>query len=93
MAKVVSLGRWRRRLQVLYFSLEASIDWPLPFARRALSRCKTLTFWSGDGGAGGVASLLGGIVFEACACQSVTATTVIGKEGGGLAEDSSFRCS
>ena len=67
---------------------------PLLFAWHALSRCKTLTFWSGDGGAGGVTSLLGGVIFESLCSVNLwrAAGQRHGEEDGGLPEDSSFLC-
>jgi hypothetical protein len=50
---------------------------PLSFAQRAVHGCNALTFWSGDGGTGGIASLLGGVALEARACQSVMVVTVV----------------
>jgi hypothetical protein len=47
---------------------------PLPFVRRAIPGCKTLTFWSGNGG---VLSLLRSIVLEARVCQSMTTATIV----------------
>ena len=53
---------------------------PLPFVRRALPGCKTLTSWSGDGGANGVMFLLGCVVLEARACLSVTAASIVARK-------------
>jgi hypothetical protein len=58
------------------------------------------SFWSDNGGAGGVTSLLRGVALESRACQSVMVVIVVarkvedngryrcGEEGGGLAEGS-----
>ena len=51
-----------------------------PFVWRALPRCNALTFWSGDSGASGVTSLLGGVALEARDCQSVMGATVVARE-------------
>jgi hypothetical protein len=52
----------------------------LPFVRSAIPGCNALTFWSGGGGAGGVASLLGGVALESRACQSVMVITVVARK-------------
>jgi len=53
-----------------------------------------LTFWSGDGGTSGVASLLGGVIFESLCSVNLwrAAGQRHGEEDGGLPEDSSFLC-
>ena len=60
--------------------------------RAVSSWVKTLTFWSGDAGAGGVAFLLGGVVSEACALSVYGGGQRRGENGGGLVEDSSLQC-
>ena len=53
---------------------------------------KTLTFRNGDGGTGGVTSLLVGVVLEAHAWSACSGDQRHGKEGEGLVEDSSLQC-
>jgi hypothetical protein len=51
-----------------------------------------LTFWSGHGGASGVAFLLGDVVLEASAYQSVTSVSIVARKVGPIVEVSSFQC-
>jgi hypothetical protein len=53
---------------------------------------KTWTVWSGDGGANGVAFLVGGVVLEDCARSVYCGGQRHSEEGGGLVEDSSLQC-
>ena len=48
--------------------------------------------WLGNGGDGSVASLLGGVASEARARSVYGGGQPCGEDGGGLVEDSSFRC-
>jgi hypothetical protein len=50
---------------------------PPPFVWRALPSCKTLTFWSNDGGTIGITPLLGCIIMEAYAYPFVMVATIV----------------
>jgi hypothetical protein len=63
---------------------------PLSFAQRALPGYKTLTFWSGDGGTGGVTFPLWRCHFGSSCLVVCDSRHRCGEEGGGLAKDSSF---
>lgn len=75
MAKAMSSGSMTTTpMGAIFFLGSAHRLALLPFMWRAIPRCKTLTFWSDDGG---VAFLLGGVVLEARACQSVLTASIM----------------
>ena len=51
-----------------------------------------MTFWSGNGGAVGVTSLLGGVILEFHAWSVCSGGQHHGEEGGDLVDDSSLQC-